>query len=94
MFAAPANLLAFLPKFYFGGLTAWIGQDILKASPLQCVLTCPAKHVLLQLRLAAWVVWDFLQCKPMGLAPFPIAIELPCRHIDPKGIATRNWSFS
>ncbi|KAI7843279.1 hypothetical protein COHA_003111 [Chlorella ohadii] len=30
MFAAPANLLAFLPKFYFGGLTAWIGQDILK----------------------------------------------------------------
>ena len=48
MFAAPANLLAFLPKFYFGGLTAWIGQDILKASPLRCVLTCPAKQLLEQ----------------------------------------------
>ncbi|KAL4452289.1 hypothetical protein ABPG75_007951 [Micractinium tetrahymenae] len=30
VFMAPINVMAFLPKFYFGGLTAWIGQDILK----------------------------------------------------------------
>ena len=30
VFAVPFNVMAFLPNFYFGGLTAWIGQDILK----------------------------------------------------------------
>ena len=31
VFAVPFNVMSFLPNFYFGGLTAWIGQDILKA---------------------------------------------------------------
>ena len=30
VFMVPANVMCFLPRFYFGGLTAWIGQDILK----------------------------------------------------------------
>jgi SulP family sulfate permease len=31
VFAVPVNVMTYLPNFYFGGLTAWIGQDILKA---------------------------------------------------------------
>ncbi|KAL4431193.1 hypothetical protein ABPG75_006449 [Micractinium tetrahymenae] len=30
IFMLPVNVMTFLPNFYFGGLTAWIGQDILK----------------------------------------------------------------
>lgn len=30
VFLVPFNVMTFLPNFYFGGLTAWIGQDILK----------------------------------------------------------------
>ena len=28
----PFNVMTYLPSFYFGGVIAWIGQDILKAS--------------------------------------------------------------
>lgn len=31
VFMLPFNPINYLPGFYFGGLTAWIGQDILKA---------------------------------------------------------------
>ncbi|KAL4419479.1 hypothetical protein ABPG77_008281 [Micractinium sp. CCAP 211/92] len=30
VFMLPVNVMTYLPNFYFGGLTAWIGQDILK----------------------------------------------------------------
>lgn len=30
VFMLPVNVMTYLPSFYFGGLTAWIGQDILK----------------------------------------------------------------
>jgi hypothetical protein len=30
VFAVPFNVMAFIPSFYFGGLTIWIGADILK----------------------------------------------------------------
>ena len=31
VFMVPFNVMTFLPSFYFGGVIAWIGQDILKA---------------------------------------------------------------
>lgn len=34
MFMMPGNVMTYLPNWYFGGLTAWIGQDILKVGPL------------------------------------------------------------
>lgn len=37
MFMVPFNVMTYLPNFYFGGVIAWIGQDILKASVLFCI---------------------------------------------------------
>jgi hypothetical protein len=33
VFMMPGNVMTYLPNWYFGGLTAWIGQDILKVGP-------------------------------------------------------------
>lgn len=44
VFMAPLNAMAFLPSFYFGGLTIWIGLDILKV----CLLKGAARWLLLQ----------------------------------------------
>ena len=38
VFMVPVNVMTYLPNFYFGGVIAWIGQDILKASVLCCCL--------------------------------------------------------
>lgn len=60
---APFNVMTFLPNFYFGGLLAWIGQDILKASPSLLVWAMPAACLL----TSAMACWHLLACLSQNL---------------------------
>ena len=42
VFMVPFNVMTYLPSFYFGGVIAWIGQDILKASIRALLVHSPA----------------------------------------------------
>lgn len=58
VFMLPFNPINYLPGFYFGGLTAWIGQDILKASIRQDAITHVPSAGLLGMRCSAWLLWS------------------------------------
>jgi hypothetical protein len=44
VFMVPFNVMNYLPSFYFGGVIAWIGQDILKASYGWPLRACKLLH--------------------------------------------------